>query len=520
MNKYNKRISEGILFTDLYQITMAQLYFSEGLHEKPALFDYFFRSNPDYGIHEAGYCVNAGLEWLADWMQSARFGEEEINYLRSLKGRSGSHLFGKEFLSWLKEEGDFSCLSLSAVPEGRVIHPNTPVSIIKGPLAMGQILETSLLNHLNFQTLIATKASRIREISRGQMVLEFGLRRAQGLAANAGTRAALIGGADFSSNVGISKVLGYPPKGTHSHSMVQVFMASGMTELDAFRAYANLYPDDCLLLVDTINTLDSGVPNAITVFEELKRNGHTPMGVRLDSGDLAHLSVKVARMLNEAGFPDVIITLSNDLDELTIWQIISQIQDEAPRYGLEADHVIKRLAYGVGTRLITSGSRPALDGVCKLVAVCNQKSWTPAIKISESPVKTLNPGFKNLWRIYDEQGKATADLVTLEEEVPGDMDQIILRHPTDHGKYRKLGREGFSRVEPLLVIVFQNGKLVYDFPTIDQIREQRISDIDKLHSGVNRIIEPHIYHVSLSQKLWELKQNMVSEATIDISPPN
>ena len=236
---------------------------------------------------------------------------------------------------WLRDNGNFDGLTIRAIPEGRVVHPNVPLTVVEGPAAMAQILETSLLNHLNFQTLIATKAALIHDIARGGTILEFGLRRAQERGGNAGTRAALIGGADFSSNVGVSHLLGLDPKGTHAHSMVQMFMTLGEGELAAFRAYAEVYPDNCLLLVDTINSLESGVPNAIRVFEELRKKGHEPVGIRLDSGDLAYLSIQAARMLDEAGFPKTAIVLSNDLDEMVIWQIMTQIESEAPRYGVD-----------------------------------------------------------------------------------------------------------------------------------------------------------------------------------------
>ena len=263
MNATAQQLTEGILFTDEYQFTMAQMYYRLGLHEKPAQFDYFFRGYPDYGAHKAGYCINAGLEWLLDWMRTARFRPAELDCLRSQTGRAGTPVFSADFLAWLGKNGNFDGLSMRAVPEGRVVHPNVPLAVVTGPLAAGQILETSLLNHLNYQTLIATKAARIRESGRGQLIVEFGTRRGHGRGVTAGARAALIGGADFSSNVGISHALGLAPKGTHAHSMVQAFLALGMTELDAFRAFAETYPDDCLLLVDTIDTLGSGIPNAI-----------------------------------------------------------------------------------------------------------------------------------------------------------------------------------------------------------------------------------------------------------------
>ena len=390
MKSSDRLTAEGMLYTDQYQFSMAQLYFRMGLHEKEAQFDHFFRGYPDYGSHQAGYCINAGMEWLLDWMEEAHFRDQDIAYLRSQTGRKGGRKFSGDFLDWLKDNGTFEGITMRAIPEGRVVHPDNPITVVQGPLAMAQILETPLLNHLNYQILIATKASRIRESGRGQLLLEFGMRRAQERAAIAGVRAALIGGADFSSNVGISHVLGYQPKGTHAHSMVQVFMALGGSELDAFRAFADVYPDDCVLLVDTINSLESGVPNAIKVFEELRAKGHQPVGIRLDSGDLAYLSIQAAKMLNAAGFADTSIILSNQLNEIVIWQIINQIQQEAPRYGVDAEHLIRRLVYGVGTRLITSKGSAALDGVYKLVAVFDRNAWVPATKVSETPEKALS----------------------------------------------------------------------------------------------------------------------------------
>lgn len=512
MNLSKRDLAEGILFTDMYQLTMAQLYFRMGLQEKLVQFDHFFRDYPDYGTHKAGYCISAGLEWLLDWMERAHFGEQETSYLRGLKTLGGKQLFEDDFLRWLKANGDFSSLSLWAIPEGRVVHPNLPLTVVQGPLAMAQILETSLLNHLNYQVLIATKAARIREIGRGQIMLEFGLRRAHEKGGNAGARAALIGGADFSSNVGVSAVLGYPPKGTHAHSMVQLFIALGMSELEAFQAYAGVYPDDCLLLVDTVNTLESGIPNAIRVFEELRRKGHRPVGIRLDSGDLAYLSIQAARLLDEAGFADTSIVLSNNLDELVIWQIITQISQEAARYGVEPERLVRRLVYGVGTRLIASWGEPALGGVYKLVAVHHENTWLPAIKISDSIEKTPNPGNKRVWRVYDARGKATADLIGVFDEHPENERSLTLRHPADPGKYRKLVSAEISTVEGLLVEILREGKEVAERPDIEAMRLNREMDVDRLDPGVRRIMFPHIYHVSLTQKLWDLKQELVRSA--------
>ena len=509
MKPFDHLTAKGILFTDEYQLTMAQLYYRMGLHEKHAQFDHFFRSYPDYGLHQAGYCINAGLEWLLDWMEEAHFRDEDIEYLRSQTGQTGERIFEDDFLGWLQENGTFDGITMRAIPEGRVVHPNVPLTVVQGPLAMAQILETPLLNHLNYQTLIATKAARIHQSGRGRLLLEFGLRRAQDKGANAGARAALIGGADFTSNVGISHVLGYPPKGTHAHSMVQVFMALGEGELAAFRAYADVYPDDCLLLVDTIDTLESGIPNAIKVFEELRRKGHQQVGIRLDSGDLAHLSIQAARMLNEAGFSDTSIVLSNQLDELVLWQIITQIEEEASRYGVDPDHLIGRLVYGVGTRLITSKGASALDGVYKLTAVQDKGEWVPAIKISETPAKTPNPGHKHVWRLYDQRSKATADLLSLDDENLRQMEQITLHHPTEHTKYRTIDQDDVLEIEPLLVDVLRKGELVYDLPSIEKMRERRQADLERLDPGVRRIVNPHIYHVSLTERLWNLKQELI-----------
>ncbi|RPI69365.1 MAG: nicotinate phosphoribosyltransferase [Ignavibacteriales bacterium] len=488
---------------------MAQLYFKMGVHEKIVQFDHFFRNYPDYGSHKAGYCINAGLEWFIDWMQNSYFRDKEIELLKTQKTRDNKQLFHDDFLNYLKNEGNFNNITIRAIGEGRTVHPHLPLTIVQGPIAMAQILETPLLNQLNFQTLIATKACRIKEMGRRQTLIDFGTRRAQDRGAIAGVRGALIGGADFTSNVGISHLLGYQPKGTHAHSMVQLFLSMGMSEEESFQAFADLYPDDCILLVDTINTLESGIPNAIKVFQNLKKKGHKPLGIRLDSGDLAYLSLKAAKMLNDAGLEDVSIVLSNELDEMNIWQIITQISEEAAKHGLDADNIIHRLIYGVGTRLITSAGDSALGGVYKLVAVKENNIWQPALKISESIEKIPNPGDKNVWRIYDKSGKATADLITLFDENPNEEEKIILRNPVDQTKKRILVKTGISEIEPLLYNIVVNGKLVFDFPSIEELRRSREKDIDCLDSGVKRLILPHPYHVSVSEKLWSLKQQLI-----------
>jgi nicotinate phosphoribosyltransferase len=286
----------------------------------------------------------------------------------------------------------------------------------------------------------------------------------------------------------------------------------GGTELDAFRAYAAVYPDDCLLLVDTISTLESGIPNAIRVFEELRRQGHRPVGIRLDSGDLAYLSIQAAKLLDAAGFEDAAIVLSNNLDELVIWQIVTQIQDEAPLYSVDADKLIARLVYGVGTGLITSRGQAALDGVYKLVALHKDGGWVPAFKVSESPEKTINPGHKSVWRLYDRRGRANTDMLTLDDEDPRAMRPIIVHHPVAHTRYRSLEPEEVSSVESLQVEVLRAGQLVYDLPSIEAMRAWREADLDRLDPGVKRLMNPHIYHVSLSERLWNLKQALIATA--------
>lgn len=504
---------EGPLFTDQYQLTMAQAYFRQGIHERPALFEHFFRRYPDYGGHQAGYCIAAGLEWLLDWMETAWFGDAEIDVLRSHRNATGAPLFEESFLDWLRSNGSFEGITLRAVPEGRVVHANAPIVMVEGPLVMAQILETSLLNHLNFQTLIATKASRLAEASRGQQVLEFGLRRSAHFGGNAAGRAALIGGAAYSSNVGLSHVMGVEAKGTHAHSLVQAFMALGEGEIGAFRAYADTYPDDCLLLVDTIDTLESGVPNAITVFRELRSGGHEPVGIRLDSGDLAYLAIKSAELLNDAGFPDTTIVLSSGLDELAIFQILSQIDQEAPRYGINPARLISRLVMGAGSKLSASQGQAYLDGVYKLVAIDDGGGLKPAIKVSDTPGKTANPGDKDLYRIYDDRGRSTADLLAVRDSGPREDDGAVhLQHPVQPNTTRILPEGAVSEVESLLERVLDDGNRVMEPVPLDVMRGRRTNDLERLDPGVRRLVNPHRYHVSLTEELWQLKQRLVTEA--------
>jgi nicotinate phosphoribosyltransferase len=499
-------ISRGALLTDQYQLTMAQIYFRHGLHEREVRFEHFFRRYPDYGEHEAGYVINAGWGWLGRWADRARFGEEEREALRSHRVE-GHRLFADDFVDWLGGV-TWDALRYQAIPEGRVAHANVPLTVVEGPLAAAQILETPLLNHLNFHTLIATKASRVVEATRGGAVLEFGLRRAPDEGGIAATRAALIGGANASSNVGISHEMGVLPQGTHAHSMVQVFMALGEGELGAFRAYAELYPDDCILLVDTIDTLESGMPNAIKVFEELKQKGHRPVGVRLDSGDLAHLSVRASQMLDKAGFDEALIVLSSSLDELTIFQILTQIGDEAPRYGADADRVIGRLVYGVGTKMATSDGRPYLDGVYKLVAIVDGDEWQPAIKVSDTPAKIVNPGRKQVRRLYDRRGLATVDLMSLHDE--GLEFPLAVLHHHEFGITRVLDEAKVSSTEELLEETSLEAP-ADDPAVVTEARKRRVADLERLDPGVKRLVNPHVYHVSVTRALSELKVRLIAE---------
>lgn len=501
-------ISRGALLTDQYQLTMAQLYFRHGLHEREARFEHFFRRYPDYGEHQAGYAINAGWGWLGRWAERARFGEEEKAALRS-HVVDGHRLFADDFVEWLGEVS-WDALRYEIIPEGRVAHANIPLTVVEGPLAVAQLLETPLLNQLNFHTLIATKASRVVEATRGGAVLEFGLRRAPDEGGIAATRAAFIGGADASSNVGISHEMGVLPQGTHAHSMIQVFMALGEGEVGAFRAYAEMYPDECILLVDTIDTLESGIPNAITVFEELKRKGHRPVGIRLDSGDLAHLAVRSSQMLDSAGLEEVRIVLSSSLDELTIVQILNQIADEAPRYGADADRVIARLVYGVGTRMVSSDGQPYLDGVYKLVAITDGDGWLPAIKVSDTPAKIVNPGRKRVRRLYDQRGLATVDLMSLADE---DLEYPLqLHHHRESGVARVLDASRVSATEDLLEKALLEPP-VDDPAVVAEARKRRVADLERLDLGVKRLVNPHVYHVSVTKRLADLKTQLVAEAS-------
>ncbi len=467
------------LLTDLYQLTMGYGFYKHGKHEEEVVFDLFFRKNA-----LITYSLAAGLEQAMDYLLNWRFDEEDIEYLRSLK------LFDEVFLEYLRNmkfTGD-----VYAVPEGTPVFPGEPILTIKAPLIQAQFAETALLNIINHQTLIATKSSKICRATQGQgIVMEFGLRRAQAPDAGIyGARAAVIGGCSSTSNVIAGQMFGVPVAGTMAHSWVMDYP----TEYEAFRAYADAYPDNCLLLVDTYDTLHSGIPNAIKVFKELQAAGHKPKGIRLDSGDLAYLSKKARKMLDEAGFPEAIVCVSGDLDERSINSLIQQ----GAKIG----------SWGVGTRLITSEDLPALGGVYKLAAVFDEKGeMTPKIKLSDNTAKITNPGFKNLYRLYDkENGMAIADLITLKEEVVDDSKPLTLFHPIETWKQHEV--ENFY-AEALQKTIVKEGKLVYEFPKLMEVQAYSKVQLGKFWEEYLRLDMPQVYKVDLSDELHSLKIGMI-----------
>lgn len=467
------------LLTDLYQLTMMNGYLKEGRKDEIAVFDVFFRQN---GI--ITYSVACGLEQAADYVTNLRFGEEELAYLKGLG------IFSQEFLEYLKDfkfTGD-----VYAVPEGTVVFPGEPIFTVKAPIMQAQLIETAVLNIINFQTLIATKAAKIRYAAKNDLVMEFGLRRAQAPDAGIyGARAAVIGGCDSTSNVLAGKMFDIPVSGTHAHSWVMNFK----DEYTAFKAYADVYPDNALLLVDTYDTLKQGVPNAIKVFDELKAAGYKPKGIRLDSGDLAYLSKKARAMLDEAGYPDTVICASGDLDEYSI----SSLKNQGATIN----------SWGVGTRLITSADMPALGGVYKLSAIIEKDGEiVPKIKVSENAEKITNPGFKNIYRVYDKKtGHAEADFIYLRNERPYDESKpLVLTHPTD--RWKTITFDNYE-LRPLQIDVIKDGKVVYDKPKLSEIKKYAERELSTFWDEYKRLDKPHVYKVDLSEPLYELKTAML-----------
>ncbi len=468
------------LLTDLYQLTMMNGYFLEGKKDQRVVFDVFFRQN-----ELITFSVTAGLEQVIDYLKNLNFTQSDIEYLESL------NLFDKDFLKYLESfrfTGD-----VFAMPEGTVVFPGEPILSIRSNIIEAQLVETAILNILNHQTLIATKAAKVCYAAKGDSVLEFGLRRAQGPDAGFyGARASIIGGCSSTSNVLAGKEFSVKVSGTHAHSWVMNFP----TELEAFRAYAKIYPSAVLLLVDTYDTLNSGIPNAITVFKECRERGVEPVGIRLDSGDLAYLTKKARKMLDEAGFPNAKICASGDLDEYLITSLKNQ--------GAKID------IWGVGTKLITSEDMPALGGVYKLSAVYENGEIIPKIKLSDNRVKITNPGFKTVYRIYDLDGMAQADLIALRGEVFDESKPLTIFHPVD--TWKKMTFEpGTYSIRELVSTVMENGELKKELPTLSQICEYAKKEKESFWDEYKRLDRPHFYKVDLSDGLYELKKNMINK---------
>ncbi len=469
------------MLADFYEFTMANGYFANGMKDKICYFDLYFRSIPDGG----GFAVMAGTQQAIEYLDNLHFTEDDIEYFR------GRGIFSEEFLRYL---ADFKfCCDVWAVPEGTPVFPHEPLMIIRGPAIQAQMVETMLLLTINHQTLIATKSNRIVRAAQGRAVMEFGSRRAHGYSsAILGARAAYIAGCVGTACTISDKFFGIPALGTMAHSWVQMFPG----EYEAFRAYAEVYPNDCTLLVDTYNVLKSGIPNAIKVFDEvLAPMGRRPKGVRIDSGDITYLSKKARKMLDEAGYPDCKIVASNSLDEYIIRDTISQ--------GACID------SFGVGERLITAKSSPVFGGVYKLVAVEEEGHIVPKIKISENIQKITIPDFKEIYRLYDnESGKAIADVLTNHDEEIDDTKPYEIFDPEHTWKRKTVTNFTAKR---LLVRVFDKGKMVYDLPDLEEIRRYCAEQIDTIWDEVKRFENPHKYYVDLSSRLWIIRHGLLEK---------
>lgn len=469
------------LIMDYYELTMANGFMENGIHEKIVYFDVFYREVPSNG----GYVIMAGLEQAIEYLEQLKFSDDDIVFLKN-KG-----VFKNDFLDYLRNFR-FEC-DVWSVVEGTPVFPNEPIMTIRGPAIQVQMLETVILLNINHQSLIATKASRIVKAAGGRKVSEFGARRAHGYTASLyGARAAYIGGFDGTSCTLAGKKFGIPVQGTMSHSWVQMFP----NELEAFRVYARQYPQNCVLLIDTYSALKSGLPNAIKVFnEEIVPRGYRPAGIRIDSGDMTYLSKRAREVLDSAGFDDCKIIVSNALDEYIIRDMF--LQDA------------KIDGFGVGERLITSYSCPVLGGVYKLCAVEENGDIVPKIKISNNVNKINNPGVKELWRLYDnETQKAIADVLTMVDEVIDDSKPYTIFDPQNPWKKKTL--KNFRAVK-IRKKIFSNGKLCYNLPNVKEIRKYCCEQMESLWDEVKRLDDAHIYYVDLSEKLWKQKQNLLSE---------
>jgi len=473
------------LLTDFYQMTMAYAYWKMGLKDKEAVFHLYFRKIPFQG----GFTVAAGLESVIHYLQNFHFDPSDLKYLESLQGEDGKPYFCSDFLDYLANL-KFTC-DLEAVPEGTIIFPQEPLLRIQGPLIQCQLLESPLLNFINFPTLIATKAARICLAAQGEPVLEFGLRRAQGVdGALTASRAAYIGGCDSTSNLMAGKLFGIPVKGTHSHSWVMAFD----DELQAFKTYAQVLPNNCTFLVDTYNTIE-GVKNAIEVGKWLKEQGKTISGIRLDSGDLADLSFKSRQLLDEAGFFDAKIVASNDLDEM----VISELKRQGAKINV----------WGVGTSLVTAKGQSALDGVYKLSAIRDPgKAWKYKIKLSEQILKISNPGLLQVKRFYSERKndkRYVADLIY--DSADKSPPQNYLINPLDPTQEHIIDKN--LSFKELLVPIFFKGQLVYKIPSLKQVRETTKQELKRFPIGIKRFLNPHLYVVGMEKSLYQLKRDLI-----------
>lgn len=467
------------MMTDLYQLTMMYGYYKHGMKDNIAVFDLFYRQNRD----NCAYSVMAGTESAIEYINNLRFTDDDIEYLCSL------NLFGEDFLEMLR--GFRFTGSIYGMKEGTIVFPREPLLRVEAPIIEAQLVETALLTLVNHQTLIATKANRVCYAANGGQVLEFGLRRAQGADAGIyGARAAMVGGCVATSNVIAGKWFDIPVKGTHAHSWVMSFP----TELDAFRAYADVFPDSCMFLVDTYDTIRSGIPNAIKVFDELRAKGYEPVGIRLDSGDLAYLSKKAREMLDNAGYENAKIFVSGDLDERVIYDLRTQ--------GACID------VYGVGTKLITSSDQPALGGVYKMSCEIVDGVEIPKMKLSDNPAKTTLPGKKKVLRLYNKSHKAIADLIALDSEKIESGKELKLFHPEQ--TYKSMTVRDFT-VRDLLVPLFIGGKQVYELPTLTEIQEYARSEMDTLWPESKRLLNPHEYKVDISDRLYDLRKRLTWE---------
>ncbi len=466
------------MLCDYYELTMANGYHACGIKDKVVYFDVFYRDNPDNG----GYAIAAGLEQVVEYINDLHFDEGDIEYLRSKK------YFSEEFLEYLRNfkfRGD-----IWAIPEGTVVFPGEPLMIVRAPVIEAQFIETYVLMMINHQSLIATKAARITRAAKGRAISEFGSRRAQGAdAAILGARAAYIGGCGATACTIVDEAYGVPATGTMAHSWVQMFDS----EYEAFKTYCEIYPNNATLLIDTYNVIESGVPNAIRVFKE---QGITKCGVRLDSGDVTYLTKKIRKMLDDAGLTECKIIVSNSMDEYIIRELIRQ--------GAEID------AFGVGERLITAKSDPVFGGVYKVCAIENDDGTvTPKIKLSENVGKITTPHFKKVYRLRGrETGKAEADIICVYDETVDDTKPIEIFDPEHIWKRKVL--DSFTATE-LLVPIFKAGEQVYELPTLEEIRNHCKEEIEGMWEEVRRFTNPHNYYVDLSQKLWNIKNDMISE---------